>query len=450
MNTDVTKIRNSLAIIACKLLILAGRLMGKKGSSAPGSIAMKISPGVLKSLASQIKGDIIAVCGTNGKTTTNNMIDSLFSSAGKTVICNNYGANMLPGVACAFISRASITGKLNADCAALECDEASLRHIVKHVTPTKIVVTNLFRDQMDRYGEIESTAALLNEAFEKVPEAMLILNADDPLCAQFGKGRNAVYYGVSEDTGLHGEEAKDGRFCPKCGGELEYEYHHYSQLGKYKCIGCGFERPNPNYSATRVDISDGLKFVLSYKGSQHKLELNYRGFYNIYNIIASFAVYETAGGTIEEAKKVFDDYKPQLGRMETYKVGGKNVILNLAKNPAGFNQAIETVCADKKAKDILIVINDKPSDGTDISWMWDVEFEKLKSANLGRLVVSGLRKYDLGLRFKLCGFEGVVIEDISREALEGIISGNGEVCYILANYTALFETQKILKTMEDK
>lgn len=446
----MTKIKNTIAIIACKLLILAGRLMGKKGSSAPGSIAMKISPTVLESLASQVKGDIIAVCGTNGKTTTNNLIYSLFTASGNTVICNNYGANMLPGVACAFISKASITGRLNADCAALECDEASLRHIVKHVTPTKIIVTNLFRDQMDRYGEIESTAALLNEAFEKVPEATLILNADDPLCAQFGEGRKAVYYGVSEDTGLNGEKAKDGKFCSKCGGELEYEYHHYSQLGKYACKNCSFQRPNPNYSATRVDISDGIKFVLSYKGEQHKLELNYRGFYNIYNIIASFAAYEASGGTIDEARRVFNDYKPQLGRMESYKVGGKSVILNLAKNPAGFNQAIETVCADKKSKDILVVVNDKPSDGTDISWIWDVEFEKLMTANTGKLMVSGLRKYDLGLRFKLSGFEGVLTEDISAEALGTIISANGEVCYILANYTALFETQKILKTMENK
>ena len=194
------KLRNSLAIIACKMLIKLGVLMGKKGSSLPGSIAMRISPSVLKALASQIKKEIILVCGTNGKTTTNNLIYSLLSNDGSTVVCNNVGANMLPGVACAFISKAKISGRLNADYAAIECDEASLRHIVKHLTPHKIVITNLFRDQMDRYGEIEGTIKLINEAIDKVPDTTLILNADDPFTRQFGKGRKAIYYGVSENV----------------------------------------------------------------------------------------------------------------------------------------------------------------------------------------------------------------------------------------------------------
>ena len=182
----MTKLRNALAVIACKTLIKIGMLMGKKGSSAPGSIAMKISPNILKTLSKQIKKEIILVCGTNGKTTTNNLIYSLFSNDGSNVVCNNVGANMLPGVACAFISKATIGGKLNADYAAIECDEASVRHIVKHLTPHKIVITNLFRDQMDRYGEIEGTIKLLNEAIEKVPETTLVLNADDPFTRQFG------------------------------------------------------------------------------------------------------------------------------------------------------------------------------------------------------------------------------------------------------------------------
>lgn len=444
----MTKILDVLAIIACKLLVKAGKLMGKKGSSAPGSIAMKISPSLLKNLASQIRNEIILVCGTNGKTTTNNLIYSLLTDSGKKVICNNVGANMLPGVACAFISKASVFGKLDADYAAIECDEASLRHIVNHIKPDKILITNLFRDQMDRYGEIEGTIKLLNEAIAKAADATLVLNADDPFCTQFGEGKNALYYGVSEEV-IPCEESEN-QFCLKCGTRLDYEYHHYDQLGKYECKKCGFHRPNPDYSATIVDVTDGLRFVLSFKGYQHKFNINYRGFYNLYNILASFSVFEAAGGSVCDAKKTFDSYRPQLGRMEAFNIGGKTVILNLAKNPAGFNQAISTVCMDKRSKNILIAVNDMPSDGTDISWLWDVEFEKLQAANINNIYASGTRMYDVALRLKYSGFEGVSVTDINSDTISEITSAEGEIFYLLVNYTVLFDTQNILKALEDK
>ncbi len=440
-------LRNTIAIIACKSLIKLGKLMGKKGSSMPGSIAMKISPSLLKSLASQVKKEIILVCGTNGKTTTNNLIYTLLSDDGSKVVCNNVGANMLPGVACAFVSEATLGGKLIADYAAIECDEASVRHIVNHVTPTKIVITNLFRDQMDRYGEIESTAALLDEAIRKVPDVTLVLNADDPFCTSLGEGRNAIYYGVSEDANAE-DDAKENQFCLKCGSNLTYEYHHYSQLGKYRCEGCSFARPNPHYSATRVDLTHGIKFVMSFRGYQHKFDVNYRGFYNLYNILSSFAVYESAGGNAQNAAKVLNSYKPQLGRMEPFVIDGKTVILNLAKNPAGFNQAISTVCADKRSKNVLIAVNDMASDGTDISWLWDTEFEKLEGAK--KVYVSGTRMYDVALRLKYAGFEDIKAIEITPDTLKELISGEAEVSYLLVNYTVLFDTQNILKNMEDK
>ena len=440
-------LRNTIAIIACKSLIKLGKLMGKKGSSMPGSIAMKISPSLLKTLANQVKKEIILVCGTNGKTTTNNLIYTLLLSDGSKVVCNNVGANMLPGVACAFVSEATLGGKLNADYAAIECDEASVRHIVNHVTPDKIVITNLFRDQMDRYGEIESTARLLDEAIQKVPDVTLVLNADDPFCASLGVDRNAIYYGVSEDANSE-DDAKENQFCLKCGSNLTYEYHHYSQLGKYKCEGCSFARPNPDYSATRVDLSQGIRFVMSYKGCQHKFDVNYRGFYNLYNILSSFAVYESAGGSAETADKVLNAYKPQLGRMEPFVIDGKTVILNLAKNPAGFNQAISTVCRDKRSKNVLIAVNDMASDGTDISWLWDTEFEKLDGVE--NVYVSGTRKYDVALRLKYAGFENIKDIEINADTLRELISGDAPVCYLLVNYTVLFDTQNILKSMEDK
>ena len=444
----MNKLRNFIAILGCKTLIKIGKLMGKKGSSAPGSIAMKIAPALLKHLAKQVKKEIIIVCGTNGKTTTNNLIYSLFTKKGNIVVCNNVGANMLPGVACSFISMATLGGKLNADYAAIECDEASLRHVVKHVTPDKIVVTNLFRDQMDRYGEVEDTAKLLMEGIEKVPDTTLVLNADDPFVRNLGLNRKAIYYGVSEDTGLNKDEAHENQFCLKCGADLTYSYYHYNQLGFYECTKCDFKRPNPNYSATRVDVSEGLKFVMSYKGIQRKFNVNYKGFYNVYNILASYAVFEDNGGTSEEAQEIFNAYKPQIGRMESFKINGKEVVLNLAKNPAGFNQAISTVCADKREKSVLVAINAAPSDGTDVSWLWDVDFEALKESGVKDIYVSGIRRDDLALRLKYAGFDSMNIIDINADTLKDMIDASPNVCYLLVDYTVLFGTQTILKGME--
>ena len=446
----MTFLRNLLAIWICKILVFASKLMGKKGSSGPGAVALKISPNILKTLASKVKKEIIFVCGTNGKTTTNNLIYSLLKADNYKVVCNNVGANMLYGIACAFITNTGLFGSLDADYAVLECDEAYLRHAVEHIKPDKILVTNLFRDQMDRYGEVEQTMSFIDEAICKVPDTTLVLNADDPICVTLGKDRKAIYYGISEDTGFKGQKSNDGRFCSICKNELVYTYRHYSQLGSYECTNCGFKRPNPNYSATRIDMSDGLKFVISYKGIQHKLSVNYRGFYNIYNIIGSFAAYESMGGTMENAKKVFASYKAQIGRMESFDICGKKVILNLAKNPAGFNQSISAICDDKRNKDILFAVNDAPSDGTDISWLYDVDFETLKNDGVNKIYVAGTRKYDLALRFKLAGFENFEIVDTDKESLITMISNAKDVCYMIVNYTVLFDTQASLKQLEDR
>jgi len=442
------KLRNIIAIIACKLLIIAGKLAGKKGSSAPGGFALKISPTVLSDLASQVKKEIIVVCGTNGKTTTNNLLYTILKSKGYNVVGNIIGANMLPGIACSFIDHASIFGTLNADYATIECDEASLRRIVPFITPDKVVITNLFRDQLDRFGEVDITVSLLNEALSKLPDVQLILNGDDPLSANFGNGKNCVYFGVDEKCNVSLTETKEGRYCAKCGSELNYNYVHYSQLGDYKCPSCGFERPELSYSAKDVDLADGLKFNVYNGENKYAFNLNYRGFYNIYNILASLAVINECNEGISDLESVFRAYKPQIARMEPFDIGGKTVILNLAKNPAGFNQAIATVLADPKKKDVMIALNDGPGDGIDVSWIWDVDFEKLSGANVSNLVASGIRKDDLALRLKYAGFENVNVCENSKETLESFASGSGEIAYILLNYTAMFSTQTNLKAIE--
>ena len=439
------KMRLILAIWSAKLLAVVGKILGKKSSSKPGEIALKICPDIIERLKKNIKGEVFAVCGTNGKTTTNNLLCSALEKCGKTVICNKIGANMLSGIANVFALSASVTGKLCADNACFEIDEASAVKVFDKITPDVLIITNLFRDQLDRYGEIDMTADLLNRAIDKCGNVKLVLNGDDPICAGFAKNRKNVYFfGVSEPVLEQPQEVSEGRYCQSCGAELSYNYYHYSQLGDYYCTNCGSRRPHIDFEATDVSIDDGLSFTIC---KNEKIHVNYRGFYNIYNMLAVYSALKVSKTEFGSFKNVLADYKPQIGRMEEIDLG-KPVILNLAKNPAGFNQAIMTVCADKRKKDVIIAINDHPGDGLDVSWLWDVDFEKLKDGNTGIIISSGIRRYDLALRLKYGDIPCSLCTDDMREAIEKCLSSDSEVVYALVNYTVLFKAENIMLEMK--
>lgn len=432
--------RKILAIWAAKLSAVAGIVLGKKSSSGPGTIALKICPDIIERLAKKVSGKIIVTCGTNGKTTTNNLMYAALTKCGYKVICNRLGANMLSGIATAFALECDWLGRVKADYACLEVDEAFTVKLFDHLKPDCVVITNLFRDQLDRYGEVDATVNLLNKAFSKLDNPMLVLNADDPNTAQFGKGKsNVVYYGVDEKVMSQPDDSKEGRFCVFCGKELEYNYIHYSQLGDYHCPECGNKRPEPDYAATGVDLNSGLKFSVNGEG----INLNYRGFYNIYNVLAVYSAVKKLGVCDGEFNSLLDDYKPQIGRMEEMNLG-KPVILNLAKNPAGFNQAISTVLQDSRKKDVIIAVNDNVSDGQDVSWMWDVEFEKLDRNDMNTLSVGGIRRFDLALRFKYSDIRVDMVSENMREMIKKCLESDAEVCYVLVNYTELFSTQTIM------
>lgn len=437
--------RKLLAIWAAKLLIAAGRLAGKGGTAAPGEIALRICPDLIRILSQKVKCGIVVTCGTNGKTTTNNLLNTALQKSGYTTVCNRLGANMLGGVATAFAEGCTMGGRFSADWAVLEVDEAFARKVFAHLKPTHMVITNLFRDQLDRYGEIETTMALLEEAIGMAEGVQLILNGDDPLTAPFGRGRNAVYYGIAEQVLPQTEETREGRFCPQCGKEQEYHYVHYNQLGDYYCPHCGHRRPRLDFAAEKIRLEDKMEFAVN----GHPVEVNYRGFYNIYNILAVYAAVCTMG--LEEARfpALLEDYQPQVGRMEQIHLG-KPFILNLAKNPAGFNQAIQTVMLDKRKKDIILAVNDMPSDGQDVSWLWDVNFEGLCDGNTGRLIVCGSRCYDLALRFRYAGIPVDRIEKDMEKALTECMEADGQVCYVLVNYTVLFPARATMLELKKK
>lgn len=434
-----------LAVWAAKLSAVLGQLLGKKSSSTPGSIALRICPDIIKKLKSKIKNEVIVVCGTNGKTTTNNLLATALEKGGAKVVCNRLGANMLSGVATSFALACSWFGRFKADYACLEVDEAYTAKVFKHIKPDIVVVTNLFRDQLDRYGEIDALMDIMKNAFNSADYPTLILNGDDPVSSGFGrdyKGKT-YYFGISEKVLDEQESAQDGKFCSICGAEQKYNYRHYSQLGDYYCPSCGNKRPKIDFEATDVDLTRGIDFLVS----GQKIHLDYKGFYNIYNILGTFAAIKTLGIESKTFTDSLASYKPQIGRMQQFDLG-KPFVLNLAKNPAGFNQAIQTVAQDTRKKDVVIAVNDKPSDGTDVSWLWDVDFERIADSTLNRLILSGMRRYDLALRFKYSGVKVDVITEDMKSFLESCSLSDAEVCYVLVNYTMLFSTESILKELE--
>lgn len=440
------RIRTIAAVCAARFAGFACRKMGRQGVTWAGKIALKISPHILEELAGQVKEKIFVVCGTNGKTTTNNMLCAALEAEGKKVVCNHTGSNMLNGVVAAFVLATGVNGKLDADYACIEVDEASTRHVFPQIKPDYMVMTNLFRDQLDRYGEIDITMNILEEMIRKVPKMKVIVNGDDALSAYLAmdSGNPYVTYGISRPV-MKNEtnEIREGRFCKCCGERLVYSFYHYSQLGDYKCPKCGFARPKLDYDATDVKVDDQISFRIEDK----HIVANYKGFYNVYNILAAYAGVRTAGFLGEHFNDMLKKFNPENGRMEQFRIKGTGVTLNLAKNPAGFNQNISAVMQDKNPKDIIIAINDNAQDGTDISWLWDVDFDLLRDESIKSITVSGIRCQDMRLRMKYVDIPSFLEGDVEKAIRERVGDGVGNL-YVLVNYTALFSTRNILKKLE--
>lgn len=428
--------------------MLALKLTGHKGTSAPGKLAIRLCPDILSRFGKRTKRDIIAVLGTNGKTTTNNIIADCLEAQGYSVVCNRVGANMDEGAATAYIEKCGLFGSLDADYACLELDEGWAEFVFKYITPTKIIVTNLFRDQLDRYGELGTTMEFIRRAIRLAPEALLILNGDEPICVRAAEPleNKKLYYGIEKPFSHNESALKEGKFCYNCGRELEYEFRHFGQLGKYSC-SCGFCRPALSYTAEGITAFPNVEFTVPVLG---EISFGGRGSYNIYNALACIAVCDRLGLPFDTVRRALKAYKPQIGRMEEFKICGKDVYLILAKNPSGFNRSVESVNEDPRTRDIVIAVNDGIGDGRDVSWIWEVEFEELMTSAAKSFSVSGTRYADMALRLKYAGLERdkIALSPDIKERLSQIVrGGGGETVYVLANYTALFGAQEVLKEL---
>ena len=441
-------IRFWLALWTGKIVGSIIKVLGKKGTTFPGVIARKIYPDIIKFLALSFKEGTVIITGTNGKTTTNNLLASILETAGLKVAFNREGANMLAGITGALLQNTSFLGKGQGDILLLEVDEATVPGLCAQLTPRLAVVTNFFRDQLDRYGELDTTVKLVKEALPLDTE--LILNADDPLVAQIGIEKQQVYYyGIASlpSSKKESDETREGRYCTVCGQELSYTLFHYGQLGIYSCNFCYFKRPDPYIEA--VEITQDEQGISFWVDEEYSIPLI--GSYNLYNALAAFCAADRLGIAREDIRLGLDRFVSDAGRMERFSLPSYGLTLTLVKNPTGFNQVIQTMAEIQKPLHLLIAINDLAADGRDISWLWDVDFEILaaKQDDIRQLICSGLRADDMALRLKYAGFadDKIIIEHSLPKAVErlgGYPASDRDAVFILPTYTVLFPLRDIL------
>jgi len=443
--------RRFTAINIAKQASFWSRVFGRGGGGAlPGLLAERIDPRVVAKLTRNLKSGVILVTGTNGKTTTAKMITEILEESGLEVVNNSGGSNLTRGIASALIAEASIFGKIRKDIGVYEVDEATMPQVANLVEPIAVVVTNIFRDQLDRYGEVDKTAAILKEAISKHPKTTLVLNADDPMVTTLGeKHKKTVYFGVNDEKiEAASDLAIDIKDCPVCANELLYKSRYYGHIGIYLCKKCKFKRPAPDITAEGLKLTkDRLSAKIIIKKKPKTLDLPIGGLYNLYNALGAISLTSTLGVKAEIIFHALCDLAPAFGRMEKLVTDEKEVTINLVKNPTGFNQVLENIVPSDNMNTLLIALNDNFADGTDISWIWDVDIELLKS-NFRRIVLSGIRTEDLALRLKYADVwpEKISSEkDIKKALVEAIEETHkGESLYILPTYTAMLSLRNIL------
>ncbi|WP_417350965.1 MurT ligase domain-containing protein [Gordonibacter pamelaeae] len=406
----------------------------RPAANFPGKIALYADPRVIADLAPRLQKGSVCVVGTNGKTTVTNLLADALETAGQRVVCNRTGANLDSGVATALLHARE------ADWGVFECDELWLAKILPHLQANYVVLLNLFRDQLDRVGEIDRIQESIAGALATSPKTTLVFNADDPLCAAIAErvGNPTVAFGVDEDLHLPQNTVADAQMCQRCSAMLEYAYRQYGQLGSYCCPACGFARPSLDCAARDVHLgADGLSFAAHGPRGDAEIKAPFSGAYMVYNLLATWAAADLVSVPAEALQRAIDAFDPRNGRLQEFAVAGRRTLLNLAKNPTGFNQNIKIILQDERPKAVAFFVNDKEGDGRDVSWLWDIDFEELAGQSGLRVFAGGIRKNDVQVRLKYAGLDAALVDDAAGmfAQLDGLPADAR--AYVIANYTAL-------------
>lgn len=443
----MNRVRFYTALVLARLTYLAIKLLHRSsGTSFVGMMTLKVCPDFLAHCRKYIKNNAITISGTNGKTTTSGLVAHIFEENQNSIIHNVKGANMLTGIANVFAL--NIKPFKRFDYAVIESDEAYLTKLYDYFKADYLLVTNLFRDQLDRYGELSTTASFIQNAIDKNKELKLILNADDPLVTNFGKGKNAIYYGFEEVefcSEIHNatSNAPTEVFNCICGKPLQYNKQFFAQEGHYYCAKCGFKRPEPNYKGYVKIYSDYSELKIRHNDKDFEFKINLVGLYNAYNVLGAVACAMENGIDYQTIKKAVSTYKSIFGRAERRVINGHKTLIQLIKNPTGASEVLKTV---DLSSNIVIAINDNYADGRDISWLWDSDFEQLKNAQ--KLVItSGIRAKDMATRLKYAGIpqEKIIVEEDIKSAIALAAKSDNieERITILPSYTALLKISKM-------
>ncbi|HEX6487608.1 MAG TPA: MurT ligase domain-containing protein [Candidatus Dormibacteraeota bacterium] len=439
-------LRLAAAVTAGKATAAASRLARRGGGATlPGDVARWVDRDVLRDLSRQLSKGAVLITGTNGKTTTSRLVSLLLEEPGRPVLTNRTGANLIYGLTAAAVAAAGPGGGLRRDWAVLEVDEATLPLAVEEVQPRLVLVGNLFRDQLDRYGELEKIARLLHGALTRLPDgATAVLNADDPRVGEIGLAleRPPVWYGLDSPNVARPElpHAADARVCPRCGRELEFAAVYVGHEGDYRCPESHFHRPDLTYAGhdVRLDGLDGVE--LTVEGSPISLPLG--ALFNAYNLLAAYSIGRTLGLEQHVIADRLRDAAAAFGRLERIEARGRRLTILLAKNPASFNEVLLAATELADARQVLLALNDRIADGRDVSWIWDVDFEVLGGREGMTIVPSGLRAYDLAVRLKYAEVGGVrAPQPDFGPALDQLLEATpqGGDCYLLCTYTAMLE-----------
>ncbi|HBA93029.1 MAG TPA: DUF1727 domain-containing protein [Ruminococcaceae bacterium] len=438
--------------LICRFVHFVLQKMGRGATTMPGRVALKVKRNILSDLSKDVK--VIIVTGTNGKTTSCRIIEEGLKKAGKTYFINKSGANLITGITSSFIMNSTVTGKKKYDYAIVECDENAFREVSRYIHCDVVLVTNVFRDQLDRYGEVTHTLNAIKESVENLPNAVICLDADCSLTYSMSREipNKIVTFGVDVpfDENAKAPEISDAKYCIFCKNEYDYTYHTYGHLGGFVCKKCGYKRPQPDFSVKSVEeLKQNYSVVTAdFDGDINLVKINIGGAYNVYNAIGCAAGLSSLGIDNKTIISALETFNGAFGRMEQFSSGDNKINVILVKNPAGFSQTMNFIKSVEEDFTLILSLNDNAADGRDISWIWDVDFCSIfEKTNLKNLYVTGKRCYDMAVRVKYEGTGGrdiKIIENEDYNKLVDIAVSQGNDVYIVPTYTSMMAMRPVI------